>query len=157
MRFFSSLVGSLLVLLAATPTKALPELDSASPTSSAYPFRSLATFAPTHKHLKPNDLVTSPLLLVSTLDGALHALDRSTGTKVWTIDGLGGDDSDFVMVGSEGSSLEYDDLGEGEEEEKFVVDPKKGEIWFGTRSWAEGEPHPGDWQLKKLGVTVPDL
>lgn len=156
MRLLSVLASCLVALLAGSSADALPELGESAPPTSASPFRSLATFAPTHKQLKPSDVVTSPLLLVSTIDGALHALERSTGARVWTVEGLGGG-SDFAMVGSEGSSLEYDDLAEGEDEEKFVVDPKKGEIWLGTRRWLEGEDDPADWQLRKLGVTVPDL
>lgn len=155
MRLLGLLLPSLAALLASSPTAALPELDSAPPTSSS-PFRSLATFAPTHKRLRPSDVVTSPLLLVSTIDGALHALERDTGNRVWSVEGLGGG-SDFAMVGSEGSSLEYEDLAEGEDEEKFVVDPKKGEIWLGHRRWDDGADEAGDWQLRKLGVTVPDL
>jgi len=62
------------------------------------------------------------------------------------------------MVGSEGTSFEdLEDWEEGDQEERFVVDPRKGEIWLGRRAWVEGEEEGGEWKLMKLGVTVPDL
>jgi len=64
----------------------------------------------------------------------------------------------FGMLGNEGTTSEG--LGDWEEryqEERFFVDPKKGEIWVGRRAWVEGEEGRGGWKLTEFGMTVPDL
>jgi serine/threonine-protein kinase/endoribonuclease IRE1 len=61
------------------PTASTPSSSSSS-SSSSKSLDQLNT-----KHSSSQSFQLSPLLLVSTLDGQLHALDRQTGTWNWTL------------------------------------------------------------------------
>lgn len=116
------------------------------PSSVGSAFSSLSTWLPLHPPLTPTDVILSSLLLVTTLDGGVHALDRVTGIKRWSA--LGGGATPIVSseVGSNGSDRD---------EERFVVDPLKGELWIGTRERVA--PGETEWKMRKMGLTMPDL
>lgn len=145
-------------VLAAIPLLLLPPIALARPSaidapapppppsSVASAFSSLSTWLAPHPRLAPRDVILSPLLLVTTLDGGVHALDRVTGVKRWSA--LGGGAAPVV-------SSEVNSNGSDRDDERFVVDPLKGELWIGTRERAA--PGETEWKMRKMGLTMPDL
>lgn len=136
---------ALVVLLLSSLSFAVSSLDPAGSTPPAQ----LSTYSSRLPALKPEDLHLSPILLVATLDGGLHALDRETGVKMWGLSGLGGS-----MAWSRETLVPGAPESAGFGHERFLVDPKKGDIWIGRD---DGNGTAQAWDMKRMGVTVPDL
>ena len=82
-----------------------------------------------------------PFVLVSTIDGALHAVERDGGKVKWTLrDGVD------PLVGGETRGS-----GAGEE---YIVEPLSGSLFVFD---GEGEDHNGGPTLRKLPLTVEQL
>lgn len=113
-----------------------PSLSPVSPAGRASPDVVLAS-----------DVELFPVVLASTLSGGLHALDRETGKERWVIPpALPVNEHERAAAAHEDE--DEDDLAEGAE--KFLVDPREGMVYLATK-------RSSDWQVKQLGVTVPDL
>lgn len=148
MRLVSSALIQLLAasILAGLPfARAVPTLDP-PPTLAFSPATGIG---PTQDVIQPADVELFPLLLVSTLSGGLHALDRETGEEVWGIPpALPAASAEPSASGAQAG------LNAGTDDEllaeKFLVDPREGMVYLATKD-------ANQWQLNKLGVTVPDL
>lgn len=142
----SALLLHLLAAAAWLPAaQAVPALDP--PPSLAY-VPSAAGRLPSHDVIEPADVELYPLVLVSTLSGGLHALDRDTGEEKWGIPPTLPASSSSERAPSAGLSSAGDD--DDGPTERFLVDPREGMVFLATRKAAQ-------WHVSKLGVTVPDL
>ena len=81
-----------------------------------------------------------PFVIVSTIDGALHAVDRDKGTVKWTLrDGV----APLVGGGIKGRALD----------EEYIVEPLTGGLYvFDEDAELEGAP-----KIRKLPLTVEEL
>lgn len=92
-----------------------------------------------------------PFVIVSTLDGALHAIDRDTGKVRWTLrDGV----EPLVGGGVRGRGRER-----GEGGEDYIVEPQGGglyvfEVADDEEGMGEGE---GETKVRKLPLSVDQL
>ncbi|CED82765.1 Quinonprotein alcohol dehydrogenase-like superfamily [Phaffia rhodozyma] len=157
------LVLSIFLVISPVLSSSLPFPKSSSlpsPPPSSSPWSSpdsslLAPYTPFSPHLRSSDIHVSPLVLVSTINGDLHALNRVTGEKLWTVQGEGS------MVGSERPRRRRSKYQRNPEQvesnERFLVDPRKGEIWLGSLDQSASDEKDRGWRFKKMGVTVPDL
>ncbi|ODO11569.1 hypothetical protein I350_00350 [Cryptococcus amylolentus CBS 6273] len=76
-----------------------------------------------------------PLVLVSTVDGALHAIDRQTGTEKWVLD--------------EGDPLVGGKM-RGRDDEKYIVEPLSGSLYV-------HEEIEGEVKMRQLPLGVEQL
>jgi len=81
-----------------------------------------------------------PFVIVSTIDGALHAVDRDKGTVKWTLrDGV----APLVGGGIKGRVLD----------EEYIVEPLSGGLYvFDEEEESDGAP-----KVRKLPLTVEEL
>jgi hypothetical protein len=149
------LPSTLLQLLAASVLTGLP-FARAVPTLDPPPALAYVPAAggrgPAQDVIQPADVELFPLLLVSTLSGGLHALDRDTGEEVWGIPPALPPASAEHPSGAQArpAGLNVEPPDDERLTEKFLVDPREGMVYLATKEASQ-------WQLNKLGVTVPDL
>lgn len=134
------------LLLLATRTLASFPLQSTAARSSA----ALATLSPSSVDSLTSsatsygleDISLAPFVLVATLDGRIHRLDRTTGELSWTTEPLldsQGKEPAMVWAESDDSDVE-----------RFVVEGRDGDIWVGTQE-------VNSWNWRRLGANVPAL
>jgi hypothetical protein len=149
------LVWCTTILARADPTPALfhPNLPTSSP-------QHLSTTAHRHRHtpvVRPDgwdDLDLLDLVLIQTIDGALHALERKTGVRLWSRDAFSaaGNMTGVVhmRVRPQGSYT-----GDGVEP-VYILDPQDGQLYvfLPDEGAQEGEV---DARLQRLPITMEQL
>ncbi|KAJ9102214.1 hypothetical protein QFC20_005043 [Naganishia adeliensis] len=124
------------------------------------------TIGNTHPSPRPDgwdDLELLDLVLVQTIDGGLHALERKTGVLLWSRDGFGaqqqGNATGVVkMRVRPRGSYDYEE-GEGAVEPVYILDPHDGQLYVflpeDTPGVAEGDEV--DARLQRLPITMEQL
>jgi serine/threonine-protein kinase/endoribonuclease IRE1 len=131
------------VLLALLPVLIL---ISASPSPDPYPaivtapHRSPVKGVDSQVAAPPSyDLDILPIVLISTIDGALHAVEREGGKVKWTLkDGV------EPLVGGGGRGRARD--------EEYIVEPLSGELYVFEHEEVQGTP-----KVRKLPLSVEKL
>jgi hypothetical protein len=88
------------------------------------------------------DVSLAPFVLVGTIDGRIHRLDRETGEVRWTTGPL-------LDGRAKGKAMVWSDSDEADTE-RFVVEGRDGDIWVGSEE-TQG------WSWRRLGASVPSL
>lgn len=82
-----------------------------------------------------------PFILISTIDGALHAIDRETGETKWSLrDGV------EPLVGGKvyGKKEDHEDV-------EYIVEPLSGVLYV----YEEDPEKPGNPKVRQLPYSVP--
>ncbi|KAF9653686.1 hypothetical protein BDM02DRAFT_1648160 [Thelephora ganbajun] len=77
-----------------------------------------------------NDLELLNIVLLASVDGSLHALDRSTGTILWSMssNSLNSPSALSPLVRTQQAVI-FDDEGDDSQQEYYVIEPQSGDIY----------------------------
>ena len=97
---------------------------------------------------EPLDLLD--VVLVASVDGSLHALNRTSGVALWTIASTAGDSPSTLgaLVSTRHPDLDPDAGEDDEGQEVYVIEPQSGEIYVMA---SPGSP------LQRLPLSMPQL
>lgn len=100
--------------------------------------------------------ILSDTVLLASIDGKFHALNRTTGQVKWTMhkpksaSGRDGEPPLYSLVRSQHGVLEDDEIDSGGDE-TYIIEPQSGEVWVLPPGSSQTTP------LEKLAFTVPQL
>lgn len=106
--------------------------------------------------LDSDELILSDTVLLASIDGKFHALNRTSGRVKWTMHkpkSASGRDEEpplYSLVRSQHGILEDDEIDSGADE-KYIIEPQSGEVWVLPPGASQTTP------LEKLAFTVPQL
>ena len=93
------------------------------------------------------DLELLDIVLITTIDGGLHAVERSTGRKIWSQNGVVGSDRGGGVIRSRYNASSG--------EAWYIIDPHDGQLYVHTKAGGEGDG-PGEG-MQKLPLKLEEL
>jgi hypothetical protein len=110
-----------------------------------------------------DDLELLDLVLVQTIDGALHALERKTGVLLWSRDAFRPQSAQGNATGVVKMRVRprgsYEGEGEAALEPVYIIDPNDGQLYvfLPEEDTGAGEGEEVDARLQRLPITMEQL